>query len=241
MNLENIKDRVAIRKGYPSWQEMENWIIDHNQPAGIAQLLVGAMEEVSSYRVLKPVMISMCDKTMSKRITRVWEMPNSRTFEIKAIKKLIQKYQIPECFSIDPFANKSRLARFTNDLDPECKADYCLEAVEFLRQFDNDVADLVLFDPPYTPRQLSECYKSLGRSVNFETTQSSFWRKVKSQIARTVKHGGFVITCGWNSNGIGKKYGFQIVEILLVAHGAGHNDTIVTVEKKVQSSLCLAD
>lgn len=30
-----------------------------------------------------------------------------------------------------------------------------------------------------------------------------------------------------------KKYGFEIIEILLVAHGGWHNDTIVTVEKKV--------
>ena len=33
--------------------------------------------------------------------------------------------------------------------------------------------------------------------------------------------------------GDGKKYGFEIIEILLVAHGGWHNDTIVTVEKKV--------
>lgn len=32
---------------------------------------------------------------------------------------------------------------------------------------------------------------------------------------------------------MGLKRGFEIVEILLVAHGSNHNDTIVTVEKKV--------
>lgn len=34
-------------------------------------------------------------------------------------------------------------------------------------------------------------------------------------------------------NGIGKTRGFEIVEILLVAHGGNHNDTIVTVERKL--------
>lgn len=29
--------------------------------------------------------------------------------------------------------------------------------------------------------------------------------------------------------------GFEIIEILLVAHGLHHNDTIVTVERKIQS------
>lgn len=40
------KDKIAIQKGYPSWKEMENFIIDHNKPVVVAQLLVGAMDEV---------------------------------------------------------------------------------------------------------------------------------------------------------------------------------------------------
>ena len=46
--------------------------------------------------------------------------------------------------------------------------------------------------------------------------------------------GGFCISFGWNSNGMGKNRGFEIVEILLVAHGGHHNDTIVTVEKRIK-------
>lgn len=84
-----------------------------------------------------------------------------------------------------------------------------------------------------SPRQVSECYKNLNQTVNMETTQASYWSKQKEQIGRIVKKGGYVITCSWNSGGIGKKYGFEIVEILLVPHGGWHNDTIVVVEKKV--------
>ena len=83
-----------------------------------------------------------------------------------------------------------------------------------------------------SPRQVSECYTRLDKTVNMQTTQASFWSKQKEQIARIVKPNGIVITCGWNSGGIGKKYGFEIIEILLVAHGGWHNDTIVTVERK---------
>lgn len=43
-----------------------------------------------------------------------------------------------------------------------------------------------------------------------------------------------VITCAWNSGGIGAGLGFEQQEILLVAHGGWHNDTIVTVEKKIK-------
>jgi len=47
-----------------------------------------------------------------------------------------------------------------------------------------------------------------------------------------MKPGGKVISFGWNTNGIGKKHGFEISRIVLVAHGSQHNDTIATVEKK---------
>ena len=36
-----------------------------------------------------------------------------------------------------------------------------------------------------------------------------------------------------NSNGIGKKYGFEQIELLMIAHGGQHNDTICTVEIKL--------
>ena len=51
--------------------------------------------------------------------------------------------------------------------------------------------------------------------------------------------GGIAISCGWNSIGMGKTHGFEIIEILLVCHGRAHNDTIVTVERKIQNGLSL--
>ena len=165
---------------------------------------------------------------------RVWEMPNSKTFDIKCINNLIQKYIKPEHYSIDPFANKNKIAKVTNDLDPDMGTDYCMDAKEFLKIFDNNSIDFVLYDPPYSPRQVSECYKKLGKTVNMQTTQSSFWGNLKKEIARVVKPNGIVISFGWNSNGIGKTKGFEIIEILLVSHGGNHNDTICVVERKIK-------
>jgi hypothetical protein len=99
--------------------------------------------------------------------------------------------------------------------------------------FEDESVDVVLFDPPYSPRQISECYKKLDMSVDMKTTQASYWSNQKAEIGRIVKPGGYVITCSWNSGGIGKKYGFDIQEILMVAHGGWHNDTIVVVDKKL--------
>lgn len=162
---------------------------------------------------------------------RTWEMPNSNTFDIKCINKFIHKH-LGTGLSIDPFANKNRIATITNDLDPEMGCNYTMDALDFLKMFDTASVDLVLFDPPYSPRQISECYKKLGRSVSMATTQSSFWSNMKIEIGRITRPGGGCLSFGWNSGGVGKKYGFEIVEILLVPHGGSHNDTICTAEIK---------
>lgn len=165
---------------------------------------------------------------------RIWAMPNHKTFDIKPIKELIEKWLDSEGgVSIDPFSNSNKLATITNDLDPESNAEYCMDALDFLRMQKNSSIDVVLFDPPYSPRQVSECYKKLGKTVNMQTTQSSFWSKMKIEIARCLKPTGVCISFGWNTNGVGKTRGFVIEEILLVPHGGAHNDTICLVERKV--------
>ena len=164
------------------------------------------------------------------QFSRQWAMPNKNTFSIKPISELIKRYL--QGTSVDPFANSNRLATITNDIDPQYGCEYQLDALEFLAQIQTATIDTVLFDPPYSPRQVAECYKALGRSVNMQTTQASFWSKLKREVSRITKEGGKSITCGWNSGGIGAKYGFTMIEILMVPHGGWHNDTIVTVERK---------
>ena len=166
------------------------------------------------------------------QINRKWCMPNKNTFDIKPIKEIIDKYMVDGVI-IDPFANKNKIATITNDLDEQYDTNYHMDATDFLKMFEDNSVDMVLYDPPYSPRQVSECYKNLGKTVNMKTTQASYWSNQKKEIGRILKPNGIVITCGWNSGGIGKKYGMQIQEILLVPHGGWHNDTIVTVEKKI--------
>jgi len=173
-------------------------------------------------------------------ISRIWEMPNSRTFKIRCIKALISRYLPISGTIIDPFANEcsikqimsQNLKYISNDLDTEFETDYHLEAQEFMGLLEDDSADVVLYDPPYSGRQVSECYKKLGKTVTMSDTNSGYFVKFKEQIKRITKPGGIAISFGWSSNGVGKKYGFEIIEILLVAHGGNHNDTICVVERK---------
>ena len=173
--------------------------------------------------------------TSNLRITRAWAMPNRWTFQIKPIAELISEYVGEGYGWADPFAGQSSPAEMRNDINPESNAEYHLDALDYAKIMPDVFG--VLFDPPYSPRQLKECYESIGRCFTMRDGQiASRWTEVKDLIAPKVQIDGFVISFGWNSNGFGMKRGFEIEEILLVAHGSGHNDTIVTVERKLATT-----
>jgi hypothetical protein len=94
-----------------------------------------------------------------------------------------------------------------------------------------------IIDPPYSYRQISEHYKTIGMKATAVDTSSHYYAQVMNAICDKIIPGGHTIYCGWNSNAFGKTRGFEQVEILLVAHGGHHNDTIVTVERKVNRSI----
>jgi len=147
-------------------------------------------------------------------------MPNKRTFDISPIKILIDEY-LPV------------FDRFPEDILDPFPFDYKIDATKFMSKIKDESYEFAVFDPPYSPRQLKECYNNKGEY----DTKSSTWSKWKDLISRKLKIGGIIISFGWSSQGMGKERGFEIVEILLVAHGGMHNDTICVVEEKVKSKL----
>lgn len=166
-------------------------------------------------------------------INRSWCMSNKNTFRIKPIRELLEKYVTEDKTVVDPFANESQWGTITNDLNPEYDTDYHMDALAFLKLIPAESADVVLYDPPYSLRQVSESYKNVGIEVTKETTQATWRAKHLDEIKRIIKPNGYVVCCGWNTNGVGKTRGFEMVEILLVAHGGSKHDTIVTVERPV--------
>lgn len=133
---------------------------------------------------------------------------------------------------IDPFANNSKIATVTNDLNPDFNTDFHLDAFDFLKMFDNNSIDVVLCDPPYSTRQVSESYKNVGKEVTALDTSANWRKKHLDEIQQILKPNGIAICFGWNTNGVGKTRGFEMVEVLIVAHGGSHNDTLCTVEIK---------
>lgn len=157
-------------------------------------------------------------------------MPNRWTFKIKPIADLLRE-EMDGGIWVDPFAGEHSPANITNDLNPERPTMYHMDAIDFLRTFEDDSVDGVLYDPPYSQRQVKECYDGIQGGLKWDG-RMTFWSESKNEVARIVKSTGKVICFGWNSMGLGEKRGFKMQRILLVPHGGSRNDTICTVEVK---------
>lgn len=169
-------------------------------------------------------------------IARSFAMPSAETFSVRPIGEFVQRYLANSKVSVDPFARNNAWATFTNDIDPRTKAYSHMDAEAFLASLvaKNVSVDLALFDPPYSPRQISEHYRAAGLAVTQDDTQSArLYRRVRDALDQLIAPGGIVLSFGWNSNGMGKSRGYEIIELALVAHGGAHNDTICMAERKL--------
>lgn len=163
-------------------------------------------------------------------------MPSPDTFSIPVIGDMVKRYLLRSRVSVDPFARNSNLATHTNDLNHCTTAQHHLEAAVFLELLAKRrvVCDLALFDPPYSPRQMSECYQAIGQKASMKDTQNAtLCSRVRDKFMPILVPGAVVLSFGWNSSGMGIKRGFELIEVQLVAHGGAHNDTICIAERKV--------
>lgn len=159
------------------------------------------------------------------KITRVWAMPNKWTFKIKPIKELLLKYVGDGVGWADPFAGETVCTEFRNNFDTTR-----VDARDYLREvLKLNSLKGILLDPPYSYRQLFKTYKNGGSKLKGLLVPMT---EINNLSAPLVKEGGYAISFGWNSNGLGLKRGFVLEEVLLISHGGHHNDTIVTVEKR---------
>lgn len=167
--------------------------------------------------------------------SRVWAMPSVDTFSVPPIGEFVRRYLAASKVSIDPFARNKAWATHTNDLNPETTAQHHMDAEKFLLYLaaHGVKADLIIFDPPYSPRQISECYKSVGLEVGMKETQSALLcQRVRDAIVPVCTEEAIVLSFGWNSVGMGKRHGFEQIEIMLCCHGGAHNDTICLAERR---------
>jgi DNA modification methylase len=98
-----------------------------------------------------------------------------------------------------------------------------------LKSLKDNSVDGVLFDPPYSVEQ---CLRRYTPKHGGTAGRAEYWARCKDEISRVIEPNGLAVSFCWDSTGIGKSRGFEIVEIMLLCHGACHNDTIITIDKK---------
>lgn len=181
----------------------------------------------------KPPVIKSLSATPSKRIvpaTREWCMPHKWTFTMPPVQRLLKHYVRTGEEWADPFAGFNSPATYTNDIEEDRPTTHHMDALDFLKSFDDSSLDGVLFDPPYSVEQ---CLRKYTPKFKGTAGRAEYWARCKDEIARIVRPGGGCISFCWDSTGVGKKRGFEILEVRLLCHGACHNDTIITVEEKL--------
>lgn len=170
----------------------------------------------------------MGEAISAPKLTVAWSMPNRWTFQMEPVQQFLDRWLSGCAVIVDPFCGESTIATHRNDL-----ARGGVDAAEFCDQLlaDGVMADAAIFDPPYSPRQIAECYKSIGRKVTMQDTQNGeLYGRVRRRLADLLRPGGVALSFGWQSSGFGKDWPTE--EILLVRHGGAHNDTICVAQRK---------
>lgn len=174
------------------------------------------------------------------KIQRIWAMPSKATFTIEPVRNLLREVMTGGKW-IDPFAGFNSPATVTNDLNPKAPTDFHEDAEAFVRRFDLMSVDGVLFDPPYSPGQIKEMYEGIGLHFGLTEAQNGLlYARVRDALAPCVVLDGTVVSFGWNTQGMGKGRGFRLDRVLIIPHGGAHNDTLVTVERKIAGRAELA-
>jgi DNA modification methylase len=116
------------------------------------------------------------------------------------------------------------------DLNEDMPADYHMDAYDFVKMaIENEwLYDTIIFDPPYNLRKSREKYNGI---------YTSRLRLIRNELSKILKMNGYVLSFGYDSVGMGKNRGFELIKICLVCHGGDHNDTICIIEKKTNNLL----
>ena len=90
-------------------------------------------------------------------------MPSPQTFTMRPVRQLLVRYIRSGTRVLDPFAGNSLVGTRTNDLNPLTRAQDHMEADDFFDKVRGEgvLYHVILFDPPYSPRQVQECYRGI--------------------------------------------------------------------------------
>lgn len=143
------------------------------------------------------------------------------TFQIKAMREWVQKKAYGKVLNLFAGPTVLGLGEIRNDLAEEIEADYHMDALDCIMQWNTPTFDTIILDPPYSYRKSMEFYG--GR-------KASRFRQIKDWVPVVIEPGGRVITFGYHSVSMGRDRGFTVEEVAIFSHGGAIHDTIATME-----------
>jgi len=161
------------------------------------------------------------------KFTYLWQSPKKWTFQMKKVKRYIEKESFGFCLNLFAGKTKLRIKEIRVDSSNEFQPDYNMDSLEFIKKWEKEkkpLFDTIILDPPYNLRKANEKYK--GHFTNN-------WIETLKIVGRILKPNGKIITLGFNSVGLSKSKGFEKEAICLICHGGAQNDTIIVIEKKI--------
>ena len=163
--------------------------------------------------------------------TYLKQPPKKYTFEMPKL----YKWTVQNCKgkTLNLFAGKTKLKGIDEtrvDLNKDVPADYYMDAYSFVLMAKEKgwKYDTVVFDPPYNLRKSREKYFGV---------YTSELRKIKTELPSIINTGGTVISYGYDTTGMGRQRGFELIHVCVVNHSGDHNDTLCIIERKTQNGM----
>jgi len=125
---------------------------------------------------------------------------------------------------IDPFARNCGWATLTNDIDPTTRAEFHMDALDFLKTCLTSSAEFVIFDPPFSARQAAQKYES--GHVNVYATPG-YVKSCMNEIVRILKPGGTLMKLGFNSTRHDPS--LEATHLYYINSGGNHNDVCCSI------------
>lgn len=149
------------------------------------------------------------------------------TLSDRKVMNVVKMYITSHSRIIDPFARNCQLAgNCTNDIDPNTKANYHMDALDFLRMdWGERGFDVGILDPPFSARQDKEIYGD----TNLYTKPGKL-KDIELALGNLIRTNGYVIKFGYNSNFSHKA--FELERVVLVQYGGCINDMIISIHTK---------
>lgn len=146
----------------------------------------------------------------------------------KQANKLIENV---EGLILDPFARNCQWADITNDLNPNTKAKYHLDAKDFLQKmlekYGSNSVKCLIFDPPFSNSQYKKYEKNLENELSNIYASPGKVPELFQIVQKLLKPGGIIIKLGYNSSRPILDYELKYLSI--TNFGGNRNDVITSI------------